>query len=179
MLELLIFGTFWFWLFVSGMIIWIIYGIEKHESGVEATILLIASFIVLYFLGAASLIKGFFSFMFYNPGTFIFYVFLYIFCGILYGIYKWYIFCLNRRDKAIQNAKSYRLNVNIQEEINHYKPDILNHKGTFIRWMTYWPFSAIWTLLNDPIRRLYNSVFNLLSNLLQKISDNIFKDVEI
>ena len=42
--------------------------------------------------------------------------------------------------------------------------------------MTYWPISASWTIINDPIRRMYNSIFKRLDKVYVKISDKVFKD---
>lgn len=43
-------------------------------------------------------------------------------------------------------------------------------------WMAFWPCSVISTLLNDPIRRLFRYLFNLLKSLYQKMADAVFAD---
>lgn len=71
------------------------------------------------------------------------------------------------------------------EENNHYresrrfsKPQASEHKGKIIAWMCFWPFSLLGTFINDPIRRLFNFLFNSFKRLYQKLSDKMFADLE-
>lgn len=59
----------------------------------------------------------------------------------------------------------------------NYPPMATQHKGDILFWATYWPFSAFWTLLNDPIRRLWNAIYSVLGGILQRISNKVFADV--
>jgi len=56
-------------------------------------------------------------------------------------------------------------------------PQVRNHKGRIIAWMSYWPWSLFWTLLNDPIRRLFRRIYYQIKNVLQSISDRVYKDI--
>ena len=60
---------------------------------------------------------------------------------------------------------------------SNYPPMATQHKGDILFWAIYWPFSAFWTLLNDPIRRLWNAIYSVLGGMLQRISNKVFADV--
>jgi len=56
------------------------------------------------------------------------------------------------------------------------KPVATDNKAKITAWMAFWPCSVISTLLNDPIRRLFRYLFNLLKSLYQKMADAVFSD---
>lgn len=58
------------------------------------------------------------------------------------------------------------------------KPMASHSKARITAWMTYWPWSALWTLINDPIRRFYQWAYTRLCGLLQGMSDEAFKDLD-
>jgi len=58
------------------------------------------------------------------------------------------------------------------------KPMVSNSKARITAWMTYWPWSALWTLINDPIRRFYRWAYTQLRGLLQGMSDKAFQDLD-
>ena len=55
-----------------------------------------------------------------------------------------------------------------------YKPDPKKHKERIVIWMTYWPWSFLWTMLNDPFKAAYRRVLGLL----KRISEGAFRDAE-
>lgn len=59
---------------------------------------------------------------------------------------------------------------------NGKKPVATENKAKITAWMAFWPCSVISTLLNDPIRRLFKYLFNLLKSLYQKMADAVFSD---
>jgi len=59
------------------------------------------------------------------------------------------------------------------------KPIVSDNKSRITGWMTYWPWSALWTLINDPLRRFYQWAYTRLSGLLQGMSDKAFKDLDV
>lgn len=60
-----------------------------------------------------------------------------------------------------------------KENSFEFKPDPKKHKSRILIWMTYWPWSFLWTMLNDPFKAAYYRVLGLL----KKISVGAFKDV--
>lgn len=60
------------------------------------------------------------------------------------------------------------------------KPRASNNKSRIVSWMSLWPCSVVGTLLNDPIRRLFNFLFNNFKALYQRMADHIFRnDLEL
>jgi hypothetical protein len=54
-------------------------------------------------------------------------------------------------------------------------PQAREHKSDIMLWMTYWPFSCLWTIINDPIRKIFRTIYTHIATSLQKISDRMFK----
>jgi len=60
------------------------------------------------------------------------------------------------------------------------RPRASKNKSRIVAWMSFWPFSLIGTLLNDPVRRLFNFLFAWFKALYQQMADRIFaKDLEL
>lgn len=60
------------------------------------------------------------------------------------------------------------------------RPKASKNKSRITAWACYWPFSFIGTLLNDPVRRLFNFLFNQFKALYQHLADYVLrKDVEL
>jgi hypothetical protein len=60
------------------------------------------------------------------------------------------------------------------------RPRASKNKARITAWASFWPFSVVGTVLNDPIRRLFNFLFNQFKALYQKMSDWVFrKDLEL
>ncbi len=57
-------------------------------------------------------------------------------------------------------------------------PKARDHKAQILGWMIYWPWSLIWTLINDPVKRAFKWIYHQIQDLLQKISDRAFKGTE-
>lgn len=58
------------------------------------------------------------------------------------------------------------------------QPKTSENKLRIIFWMSYWPFSGIWTLINDPITRFYNFLYRRLGAAFDKMSDHMFKQLK-
>lgn len=59
------------------------------------------------------------------------------------------------------------------EHIFEFQPDPKKHKRRILIWMTYWPWSFLWTMLNDPFKAAYHWVLGLL----KRISNSAFRDL--
>ncbi len=57
-------------------------------------------------------------------------------------------------------------------------PRARDNKARIIAWMTYFPASMAWTLVNDPIRHAIEFLYNRVGKLLQSMSDRTFRGVE-
>jgi hypothetical protein len=45
-------------------------------------------------------------------------------------------------------------------------------------WIMYWPWSMIWTLINDPVRSMVEYLYQKLQGTYQAVSDRMFKEFE-
>jgi hypothetical protein len=50
-------------------------------------------------------------------------------------------------------------------------------KPVIVSWIAYWPMSIAATLLNDPIRRLMSYIYDRISGLFQRMSNNSAKNL--
>lgn len=59
------------------------------------------------------------------------------------------------------------------------RPQASTNKTRIVAWMSFWPFSLVGTVVNDPVRRLLNWLYNLLSGTYQRMSDHIFRNEDM
>lgn len=52
-----------------------------------------------------------------------------------------------------------------------------DHKERITTWMAFWPFSALGTLLDDLLFRVWEALYGFCSGLFQRVSDAVFADV--
>ena len=95
----------------------------------------------------------------------------YFIVGAIWTVTKWYFFLLKEKDKCLEKNKD-RDNWHQWATID--PPKVSDHKSNIMLWMSYWPISAIWTIINDPIKKLFTLIFNKIKNGMQAMSDNIF-----
>ena len=58
-------------------------------------------------------------------------------------------------------------------EEKDYPPQVAKHKGDFVVWGIYWPFSLLATLVDEPVRRFFNWCYYGLRNRLQSWSNKL------
>jgi len=58
------------------------------------------------------------------------------------------------------------------------RPQVGQHKARIYLWMGYWPWSMLWTLINDPVRRIFTEIYAQIRATLQRISDHIWAGTE-
>jgi hypothetical protein len=81
---------------------------------------------------------------------------------VLWSFVKWYYYVLTWKEKGAEKGS--------------LKVSVSNNKGRIIAWTTYWPFSAFWTILDQPVKRFFNMVFKKFENTYNSILNNIYKD---
>jgi hypothetical protein len=69
----------------------------------------------------------------------------------------------------------FNASIHLNLKTNDLPPKISNHKSDLIFWACYWPFSFIFTLLNNPLKHLVNLVIRLMTNPLNRISQMMFQ----
>ena len=107
---------------------------------------------------------------------------LYILVGVGYVWLKWFSY-VNTAVRKISEIMTSSSTNDIEFACRRagYKSiplKVSDYKTKIIGWMAYWPISAVWTLLNDPLRRLYDAIYNGIAASLQAISDKAFSGLK-
>jgi hypothetical protein len=55
-------------------------------------------------------------------------------------------------------------------------PTMADKFGDLVRWIVWWPFSAFWTILNDPIRRLAEFIVRRFRSIYEGLAARVFKN---
>lgn len=65
-------------------------------------------------------------------------------------------------------------------DVNVYRGNSLNvlpraakNKARITSWAIFWPFSMVGTIINDPIRRLWNLIWGWVKGLYQRMADRL------
>lgn len=185
----LTFGSLWFWvlLFIAFCTIT---SFVEHERGGAAFFAVLVTTVLLM----NRHIYDFFAFIIHRPGGTSVYILAYFALGTIWGIVKWFLHVtreLERYNEKKADFLKYRGNGATEitpELVKDFKdyagygfgkpPQVSEHKGDILMWMTYWPFSGIWTLINDPVRRAFRAIYRSISTTLQAMSDRLFKSAQ-
>ncbi|KKM02524.1 hypothetical protein LCGC14_1783570 [marine sediment metagenome] len=55
-------------------------------------------------------------------------------------------------------------------------PTVKGRFGDLTRWIIWWPMSAFWTILNDPLRRLAQALVRAFRGIYTKIALSVFSE---
>jgi hypothetical protein len=195
---MLIFGlaTAWIWFMslvaVESILLFIL--IEGNKPG-WCAISLLSTFGLLKFLAGVNIPLLAWE----HPGLAVLFILGYFLVGTIWSIGKWYLFVKDRRakyDEAKANwspdlSRGGKIYANVATEWeksheylrfknskNGLAPLVRDNKSRILTWMGYWPWSMLWTLINDPIKRAFKTIYNHIHDTLQSISNSAFKDVQ-
>lgn len=56
------------------------------------------------------------------------------------------------------------------------KPTPTNFKAQILTWITWWPPSLCWTLINDPLRRIGTIIYENVSGFLENVANKAWAD---
>lgn len=133
---------------------------DDHIWGTGATIS------VLLVLGVLQYFSAFkpYTFITHNLGLSLLYFAGYFAVGAVWSVIKWWF----AEKKRVRKAKSYGGNWKAS------KTNVTAYRSTLLVWITYWPLSAVWTVLNDPLRRLVTSIYDELQKVYARIADSVW-----
>lgn len=66
-----------------------------------------------------------------------------------------------------------------EDTLDSVIPSAQNHKEKIVTWILWWPTSAFWTILNDPLVKLANWMYDRFQGLYKKIANRAFAKFEI
>lgn len=192
--EVFALGTFWFWVLLAVETVVIICLIEWGK-GTFATLSLVATLLLLHFLGGVNLA----GYVLEHPITVLTIALGYFAAGTVWAITKWWFHVHEQRaryDEARQQfSQLHGLAGSIPDKLRpqwveflevqgsgrhriEVRPRAREHKARILTWMTYWPWSLTWTVLNDPVRKAFLYIYRQIQDHLQEISDRAFRGVE-
>lgn len=186
MWTLLAIGSIGFWIALILASILITMLIENADSGgSSATFVCILTLALLYVFGAGQDIRNIGSFVASNPLVVGLAVFVYVVAGAFWSIAKWYFFVIGIRNEFLDNRKLYihdpkdERNKLTLSELESKIPSARDNKARITSWMFYWPFSALFTLVNEPIKKIFNTIYRRFTTSFDRISKNVFMNSEV
>lgn len=200
-IEIFLLWTFWFWLLV-GIEVMLLFVSTVWEKSWVAWVSLALFLAALQLFGDVNVL----SYVWNNPTHILYGIAIYFLGGSIYVFPKWYLFVTDHKRKYLDfrdqflidkglEPTSYKGNPLPDELVPEFRevwgrqshwsvpldvefrPKARNHKARIIDWMMLWPFNGLWTMLNDPVRRLFRHVYYQIADVLQGISDRAFADV--
>ena len=180
-MEILVFGTLWFWLTAAVAAILIIVFLElaltgrnseytDNGGGTWSTIVVIAFIMAYYFLGSKQDVIDIGNYIKDNPWKILGWMGMYLGVGLVWSLFKWYFFLVKRKERLLSYSTKKKLS---KDDI----PKAADNKSRIITWMTYWPFSAFWTMIDEPVKKFFRFVYSKTEKIFQKMSDLVYKDV--
>jgi len=181
------FGSMWFWMLTIGWLVLLTYWVEDEDTA-WAFGSVCAFLALIHLFGDINI----FTYLKANPMNAVQLVVVYAALGTGWGVLKFYMYNarFKRRIEALKVdfRKQYKLpkagdvatidgqkgaTEDMKREWDKYwknnlshtdrdKMKLSNQSGKVIFWISYWPVSAFWTILNDPLRRLGKLIYNIL-----------------
>lgn len=186
--ELIIVGGLFFWGFLALFAALIIGSVETEKPG-WATGWLVIGVVLFALFGNANPL----AWVFQNTSTFLTALGGYLVIGVLWSVAKWWFYNLGVRDRFEERRtdwlKSHKAE-NLSDEkvreqffrdnadLRDFPPRLSRHKSRIMLWMGYWPFSALWTLVNDPVKRFFRWAYARMVRVYEGITKSIFSKYE-
>lgn len=76
--------------------------------------------------------------------------------------------------RGFNHITKYHFENDFKGYLNQFIPSAISNKSKLVRWIMWWPLSATWTIINDPIRKLANYIFGRLQGVYTRISNAAF-----
>lgn len=172
MFEFILFGSMvWFWIVFGIWALVLFVSVEMDKPG-AATLTSLAFFGVFAFWGALPGGGSILAWAAANPFTLILLLVAFFVCGTIWAVVKWWFFVRRLAEKRRAQLEVGRTYNKIR------KPSVSDNKSRIMTWMCFWPFSFLWTMIDDPIRMVFKAIYTKIRGLLQRIADKAFEGLE-
>lgn len=202
-LELFLVGGLLWWALIITMSILIVWSLET-ENGAFATTTVVVGLLLWQFFGDLEIQRIDIA----TIWTHVLYFALgYIICGAIWGVIKWNFFVGDRKEEYeeykrnwLENHGVYNTNVVPDKLKNEFKNNLIrsskwsiykggttipnvvplaqDNKARIVRWMAYWPWSILWSMLADVCRHIFRWVQSQLASMMNYIAYWRFGNVE-
>lgn len=135
-------------------------------------------------------------------------VLAYIAAGVIWSFPKWWFYVRKVRDVYNESLSNFKKTVRLvpgQKLTDdqfarfyssygfdpdghnwHFEPwskimplQASKNKNKILVWMMYWPFSLVWTLIDEPFKKAFQFIFENIKGIYQGISEKAFAGVEL
>lgn len=200
-MMLLAFGSLGFWIACAVIGIFCTVAIANEWPG-RATLAIIAFMIAIHFLGGSLNILAFLQEHLVDS---IIAIIGYFAVGSIWSIIKWYFFMKRlswayiemrgtflRANGYPKATETWQVPENLRDkwlgQVLHtpggwlsvrdvIEARVSNHKKRIMIWISYWPFSALWTLIDDPFRWIVRLIYDKLSSIFGLIGRRVMAGV--
>jgi hypothetical protein len=145
-----LFALTWLGWAVFGILTIFLIALVDHDEWPWTTVCFIL------FLGALWYFVPAVAILITDPMLLMWYALIYVGIGVIWSFIKWLLFVYH------------------EKEHKRPMPKAKDNKSEIVGWMVYWPWSAFWTILNDPIRRFYKMLVRLLEKMYDKIAEAVY-----
>lgn len=187
-METLFLMGIWFWaiLIVGSIVLFIC---AEQETGFGSFAVIVAGLVLMNWLGGVPV----WNYMVEHYWMCLIYFFLYFLVGSVWCFIKWGFYSRNIYKLYVEyktrfikeRGLSIGVNDPIPEDVKHHfyfpyavPPEPEDNKNRIFAWISAWPWSLVWTLIDDPIRTLLNHIYDAIKGMLRKISHYWFKDIK-
>jgi hypothetical protein len=197
-MELAVLGIVGFWALIGIALVLLVALVNSERPG-WATITLLATLGLLQWLAT-----GFkpFTLMYQNPWWAFGILGGYFAVGALWCFGKWYFFVSRIREEVEDRKGAFLRRHKIEgktvpdefmdlwaDDLQRVReldtsqggtwvPRISDHKGRVLIWLCHWPWSMLWTLIDEPVKRLFKAVYRAIKGSLQAIADHAFRKLK-
>jgi hypothetical protein len=99
---------------------------------------------------------------------------VYVLIGVLWSVVKWYFYLVKIRKELKANLAS---GVRRVGDTRPRRSFAKNNKARITGWMAHWPFSIVGTIVGDFLLELWNTIYEWLSGVYERIETRVFKDL--
>lgn len=198
--DLIVVGTFWFWAFVIAVFFGTALLVEIEKAGF-AFLVLVGTVLVFQFASDFNVLH----YVTHNWWVVVAGVFGWAICGVLWSMIKLHFYEKKRRGRYDALKRNFLILNDVPDDATNI-PDPLKsewlayldknapyydkmyylrnfndptqHQSRIVSWIGYWPFSLALTILNDPLRKIGNAIFESLKGTYASIIKSAWKGVE-
>lgn len=113
----------------------------------------------------------------------------YFVAGVAWSFVKWFSFLYRFRDRYREAREDFKQSIkvdpeNYDRELKSWlarrsldeRPTAAKNKSRIVGWMAFWPCSFLGTLINDPVRRIFNALYSGFRRLYERVADHVFRN---
>lgn len=176
MFEFLLFGSMvWFWVLFGVFSIVLFVSVETDKAGI-ATVATLVFLILFAFWGGLPGGGSLLALLAANPTYIIIGVIGFFVLGTLWAVAKWWFYVRDLAEKRKEQIAAHGKGKSYYGVIQ--KPLVRDNKSRIMTWMCFWPYSFVWTMINDPVRRVFKAIYNQIKDGLQRVADKAFEGLD-